>query len=48
MHTYLFSFANGATRTAAGTDHEDAQEHVIEEMEAAGLVIEAIVSIRRI
>lgn len=46
--TYSVTFANGLTFTTAALDREDAQELAIDAMERAGVVHDAIVSIRRL
>jgi hypothetical protein len=46
MKTYQITFADGLTVRVKGCDHEAAQENAIDELEAAGVVHSAIVSIR--
>lgn len=48
MATYLITFADGQTHETLACDHESAQELAIESFESAGVVHDAIVSIRRV
>jgi len=48
MTRFLITFADGQTYTALAADHEAAQEIAIESFENAGVVHDAIVSIRRV